>query len=195
MAAGDSISQVKEGDTMMLMATTCLLAATAAAFIPASGAHSAKQDALHSAQSFLQRAAEGQQAEIALGQLASERAGDKQVKQFGAQMIEDHRKAGAEIRQLASKEGVVLPTELTVKHKDKQEQFSRLSGSEFDRAYIGYMLRDHRKDVKEFERHAKAIKDPEVLHWAEGTLPLLKEHLRQAQKIASAIGIDAPAAR
>jgi putative membrane protein len=180
---------------MMLMATTWLLAATAAAFIPASGAQNAKQDALHSAQSFLQRAAEGQQAEIALGQLASERAADRQVRQFAAQMMQDHRKAGVEIRRLASKEGVVLPTELTVKHKDKQAQFSRLSGSEFDRAYMGYMLKDHRKDVKEFERNAKAIKDPEVLHWAEGTLPILKEHLRQAQDIASAIGIDAPAAQ
>lgn len=57
------------------------------------------------------------------------------------------------------------------------------------------MLRDHRKDVKEFERNVKAIKDPQVLHWAEGTLPLLKEHLRQAQQIAAAIGLNMPAAR
>jgi putative membrane protein len=180
---------------MMFTATAWLVAATAAAFIPASGSQRGKQDAQHFSQSFLQRAAEGQEAEIVLGQLASERAGDRQVKQFGAQMIEDHRKASAEIRHLASKEGVVLPTELTRKHRDKQEEFSGLSGSEFDRAYIGYMLRDHRKDVKDFERQAKAIKDPEVLHWAEGTLPLLKQHLRQAQHIASAIGIDARAAQ
>ena len=26
--------------------------------------------------------------------------------------------------------------------------------------------------------------------WAEGTLPLLKQHLRQARQIASSIGID-----
>jgi putative membrane protein len=180
---------------MVLMTTAWLLAATAAAFLPASGAQSTKQDAQHSARSFLQRAAEGQQAEIALGQLAFERAGDRQVKQFGAQMIEDHRKAHAEIRQLASKEGIVLPTQLTGKHKDKQEEFARLSGGEFDRAYLEYMLRDHRKDVKEFERHAKAITDPQVQHWAEGTLPLLRQHLRQAQRIASAIGMDGPASK
>jgi|RhiMetdeSRZDD1v2_1073273.scaffolds.fasta_scaffold112291_3 putative membrane protein len=180
---------------MMVAATAWLLVATAAAFIPASGAHSAKQDAKQSAQAFLQKAAEGQQAEIILGQLASERAGHRQVKQFGAQMIEDHRKASTEIRQLAAKEGVTLPTDLTDRHKDRREQFAQLSGSEFDRAYIGYMLRDHRKDVKEFERNVKAIKDPQVLHWAEDTLPLLKEHLRQAQQIAAAIGLDMPVAR
>ena len=74
-----------------------------------------------------------------LGQLASELAGDHQVKQFGAQMMEDHRKTRSEIQQLASKEGVTLPTELTGKHKDKQEQFARLSGREFDRAYMPFM--------------------------------------------------------
>jgi putative membrane protein len=172
-----------------------LVASTAAAFIPASGAQGAKQETVPSAHSFLQKAAEGQQAEIALGQLASERAEDQQVKKFGAQMIKDHRKANLEIQQLASKEGVLLPTELTGKHKDMQEQFARLTGREFDRAYMGYMLRDHRKDVKEFERHVKAIKDPQVQHWAEGTLPLLKQHLRQAQQIAGSIGIEPSAAR
>jgi hypothetical protein len=55
---------------------------------------------------------------------------------------------------------------------------------------MGYMLRDHRKDVKEFERHVKAVKDPQVQQWAEGTLPLLKQHLRQARQIASSIGLE-----
>jgi len=175
---------------MISAAAAWLVAATAAAFIPASGSHGANQEAKPSAQSFLQKVAEGQQAEIVLGQLASELAGDHQVKQFGAQMMEDHRKTRSEIQQLASKEGVTLPTELTGKHKDKQEQFARLSGREFDRAYMGYMLRDHRKGVKEFERHVKAINNSQVQQWAEGTLPLLKQHLRQAQQIASSIGIE-----
>jgi putative membrane protein len=178
---------------MMATAAAWLLAVAAAAFLPASG-HQGARDAKPSAQSFLQKAAEGQQAEIVLGRLASERAGDEQVKQFGSQMMQDHRKASAEIQQLASKEGVVLPTDLTEKHKEKQEEFSRLSGREFDRAYIQYMLHDHRKDVKEFERHVKAIIDPQVQQWAEGALPLLKQHLRQAQQIASSIGIGAAAA-
>jgi putative membrane protein len=179
---------------MMSTAAAWLLAATAAAFIPASGTQGAR-DAKPSAQSFLQKAAEGQHAEIVLGQLASERASDQQVKQFGSHMMEDHRKTSAEIQQLASKDGVVLPTELTGRHNDKKEEFGRLSGREFDRAYIEYMLRDHRKDVKEFERHVKTIKDPQVQQWAEGTLPLLKQHLRQAEQIASSIGIQAAAAR
>jgi putative membrane protein len=172
-----------------------LLATTAAAFIPASGGQSAKAETKSTAQAFLQKAAEGQQAEIVLGELASKRAGNAQVKQFGEKMIEDHRKARAEIQQLASREGVALSSELTGKHKDKHELFARLSGSEFDRAYMKHMLRDHRKDVKEFERNVKAINDPQVQQWAEGTLPVLKQHLRQAQQIASVIDMDTSAGR
>jgi putative membrane protein len=172
-------------------AVASLLLSTTAAFLPASGSQG--HDAKSSARSFLQKAAERQHIEIALGQLASELAGDKQVKQFGVQMIEDHRKASAEIEQLASKEGVVLSTELTGKHKNEQEQFARLSGNDFDRAYMGSMLRDHRRDVKEFERQVKGITDPQVQQWAEATLPLLKHHLRQAQQIAGAIGLNAEA--
>lgn len=171
--------------------TAWLLMATAAAFLPATGGQSAKKDTIPNAQSFLEKAAEGQQAEIAMGRLASERAGDEQVKQFGTQMMEDHQKASKEIQLLAIKEGVVLPTELTGKHKDKQEEFAQLSGDAFDRAYIRYMLRDHQKDVKEFERHSKAIRAPRVQRWAEETLPLLRQHLQTAQRIASSIGVVA----
>ncbi len=174
--------------------TMAVLMATAAAFIPASGMHGAR-DPKSTIQEFLQKAAEGQQVEIAFGQLAAERAGAEEVKEFAVQMMDDHRKTSVEIRQLASKEGVTLPGELTGKHKNKKEEFARLSGTDFDRAYMRYMLRDHMKDVKEFERSAKAIKDPQVQRWAEGTLPLLKQHLRKAQQVASSIGMNSNTGR
>jgi putative membrane protein len=180
---------------MIRAVTVWILTATAAAFIPATGVQSVKEDTKSSAQSFIEKAAEGQQVEIILGQLAAERAGDEQVKQFGAQMAEDHQKANQEIEQLASKEGVQLPMHLTGKHKNKKEKISQLSGKEFDRAYMTYMLRDHAKDVQEFERGAHALKNPQIQQWAEGTLPVLKQHLQKARQIASSIGIDLKPAR
>jgi putative membrane protein len=175
--------------------TMWMMTATAVAFIPATGGQSAKEDTSSSAQSFIEKAAERQQVEIILGQLAAERGGDEKVKQFGVQMVEDHQKANQEIEQLASKEGVELPRHLTGKHKDKKEKFSQLSGTEFDRAYMTYMLRDHAKDVKEFERGAHALKNPQVQQWAKGTLPVLKQHLQKARQIAGSIGIDQKPAR
>jgi putative membrane protein len=179
---------------MLQTITLSVMMATAAAFIPASGVQSAR-DPKPTTREFLEKAAEGQQLEIAFGQLAAERAAAEEVKEFGVQMMDDHRKTSAEIRQLASKEGVTLPVELTGKHRDKKDEFARLSGSDFDRAYMRYMLRDHRKDLKAFERSAKAINNPQVQEWAKGTLPLLRQHLRKAQQVAASIGMNSNTGR
>jgi Domain of unknown function (DUF4142) len=71
---------------MMPAMTVWIVMATVVAFIPATGMQSAKQETKSSALSFIEEAAEGQQVEIALGQLASEQAGDEQVKRFGSQI-------------------------------------------------------------------------------------------------------------
>lgn len=144
---------------------------------------------------FLMKAAGAQKAEIALGQMATERGESDKVKQFGQRMIDDHQKAGKEVKQLASQEGVELPVEIPAMQKEKAKKFSQLSGKEFDRAYIRYMLHDHMKDVTEFEHSAKELKDAQVQQWASATLPVLKEHLKIAKNIADDLGIDAKKAQ
>lgn len=73
------------------------------------GAAGAKQAAPSEAASFLGQAAGSQQSEIELGQLAMQKAGNEQVKQFGTRLVQDHQKAQQEIRQLATKERRVPP--------------------------------------------------------------------------------------
>jgi len=177
---------------IMLMS---VVTAFAVGFVPANGVLAAKQEQQKpTVESFLMKAAEGQQAEILLGKLAGERAGDDQVKQFATKMIEDHQKAKQEVQQIAMKDNVQLPSQLNERHKQKQEQLSQLSGKDFDRAYIQYMLRDHSKEVKEFEQSAQTLQDQDVKQWASGALPVLKEHLQHAKTIASALGIPSPQA-
>ena len=141
--------------------------------------------------SFLQHAAEGQQSEIDLGQLALQKAGNEQVKQFGARMIEDHTKARQEVQQLASKGGIQLPNQPGRSHKDIKDQLSKLSGKEFDRTYMTAMLREHAKEMKELEQQSLMEKNPDVRQWAAGAVPVVKEHLTKANTIASSLGIAA----
>ncbi|HET8721354.1 MAG TPA: DUF4142 domain-containing protein [Nitrospira sp.] len=56
-------------------------------------------------QSYLQKVIEGQQAQLALGQLAVHKASSDQVKHYGAHMIEDHQRASEKLQKLISKEG------------------------------------------------------------------------------------------
>ena len=65
---------------------------------------------------FLQKAIQGQLAVVALGKLALKKASRKEVKDFGAEIIEDHQYASQELRELSAKEGIYLPVQLDSKH-------------------------------------------------------------------------------
>lgn len=137
---------------------------------------------------FLEHAAVAGMAEVELGQMAQQKAASDQVKQFGARMVQDHGRANDELKALASAKGLTLPTELDRHHRREAEKLQKLSGAEFDRAYVDSMLKDHKKDVKDFEKQAKSAKDPDVKAFAGKTLPVLQEHLKMVQSLHDAMG-------
>jgi putative membrane protein len=82
---------------------------------------------------------------------------------------------------------VDLPQQPSAKHKAIKTRLSKLSGEDFDRAYMAEMLRDHKEDVADFTRESKSAHDPEVKSFATETLPTLQEHLKQAQTVMPAL--------
>ena len=137
--------------------------------------------------SFVQKAAIGGMAEVQMGQLAQQKAGSDQVKQFGTRMVEDHSKANDELKQVASSKGISLPADLDSKHKGKMQKLERLSGAQFDRAYMDDMVADHKEDVAEFQKQAKSGSDADVKGFASKTLPTLQEHLTMAESTDKAV--------
>jgi len=133
---------------------------------------------------FIRDAAQGGMAEVELGKLATERASSDDVKKFGQRMVDDHTKAGDQLKQVASGEGVQLPQGLSVKDKLTKERLSKLSGEQFDKAYMADMVKDHTQDVADFQRESQSGKDPAVKDFASQTLPTLQDHLKQAKEIA-----------
>lgn len=133
---------------------------------------------------FVRDAAQGGMAEVELGKLATEKASSDDVKKFGQRMIDDHSKAGDQLKQVASSEGLQLPQSLSAKDKMTKEHLSKLSGEQFDKAYMSDMVKDHTQDVAEFQRESQSGKDPAVKDFASQTLPTLQDHLKQAKEIA-----------
>jgi len=130
---------------------------------------------------FIEKAAEGGMAEVKLGQLAAQKAGADQVKQFGQRMVDDHGKANDQLKQLASTKGVTLPADLDKSTQREYDKLSKLSGPDFDREYMKHMVSDHKKDVSEFKSEANKAKDADLKQFASSTLPTLQEHLNLAQ--------------
>ena len=136
---------------------------------------------------FAQKAAIGGLAEVQLGTLAQQKASNAQVKQFGSHMVEDHSKANDELKQIASAKGLALPTDLDATHKSKVAKMEKLSGAEFDRAYMDEMVADHKKDVAEFRKQSTSGKDNDLKAFAGKTLPTLEAHLKMAQSTDAAV--------
>jgi len=158
-----------------------LAIAAAAAIISTTGTHAAKPDVKPNTQTFLMKAAEEQEAQVALGQLAGQQAKNPRVKQFGEEMIAGHKKLIRELDELAAARGIKLPSELADDDKRTRKELSQLSGHAFDRTYLQYILRDHQNYVNEFEESIQTVEDAEVLRWAHKTLPMLRAHVEEAR--------------
>jgi putative membrane protein len=132
---------------------------------------------------FMTDAATGGMEEVELGRLAAQKAQSADVKKFGQKMVDDHSKANNELKELAAKKGVTLPTDMKDEQKEDKDKLSKLSGADFDKEYMKMMVDDHDKDVKAFQDEAADGGDADVKSFASKTLPTLQEHQRMAKEI------------
>ncbi len=137
---------------------------------------------------FVQHAAMAGMAEVKMGQAASTKAADAQVKSFASRMVTDHTAANDELKSLAAKKGWTLPSELDAMHKQSWEKMAAMSGADFDRHYANHMRQDHHKAVALFEAAAQKATDADLRAWAEKTLPTLREHMTMAEALPVGTG-------
>src|SRR5256886_16850851 len=155
----------------------------------ATTSQSTKQDGAMASgdRKFVEKAASGGMLEVQMGQLAQQKASSDQVKQFAARVAEDHAKANDELKQIATAKGAQVPAALEKGQQKDLEKLQKLSGSDFDRAYMKQMVSDHKGDVSAFEKEAKSGKDAELKSFAAKTLPTLQEHKQLAQTTYDAV--------
>ncbi|MEN3371373.1 MAG: putative rane protein [Verrucomicrobiota bacterium] len=122
---------------------------------------------------FMQAAAKGGLMEVEMGKMAQKQGKSADVKSFGSRMVTDHTKANNQLKSLAKKKGVNLDS--------AAPKMEKMGDATFDKDYMAAMVKDHEKDVGEFEAEAKNGSDPDVKAWASKTLPTLKKHLELAK--------------
>jgi putative membrane protein len=135
---------------------------------------------------FFKVAAHSGLAEVRLGELAQKNAGGAEVKEFGSMMVSDHTRLNDELSALAGQKGVTLPKELSSKHQALVSKLSKLSGSDFDKAYASEMLKDHKKDIALFQATMERTNDAELKALTERSLPILRRHLQAAEQLNKA---------
>jgi len=132
---------------------------------------------------FWTKAAQGGMAEVELAKLALQKSQNADVKKFAQMMVTDHTKANTELKALATKKNVVLPTDIG-SHKSTMDDLSKLSGADFDKAYVDAMVDDHEEDVDLFDDNTDNS-DADIKAFTTKTLPTLKAHLEMIKGIQS----------
>jgi putative membrane protein len=110
-------------------------------------------------------------------------------------MVDDHSKANDKLKQIASNKGLNIPGDLKRADSKEAKRLGKMSGADFDREYMKYMVKDHESDVKDFEKEAKSGKDADIKGFASETLPTLQEHLKMARTTDSAVRGNKTAAK
>ena len=130
---------------------------------------------------FVTKAADDGHDEVALAELAAQRASNAEVKNFAEKLVSEHQSVNSELTQIAGQKNVKIDTD-----NDKDRAYKRLSkksGADFDQEFVEHMIDEHEKDIKMFEKAATDAKDPDVKSFAAKHVDHLKEHLQQAQSL------------
>lgn len=144
-------------------------------------------------QQFADKATISNMFEIESSKVALEMATGDDAKAFAQHMIDDHTKAGEEMKAAAEAQGDInLPAALDAEHQGKVDQLKGLSGEQFDSEYLSMQLAAHENAVALFDDYSKNGAEGELKAFAQKTLPTLQAHLADVQQIVG--GEAAPVA-
>lgn len=137
---------------------------------------------LENASDFAVKVAEGGMVEVEFSKLAQKKTTNADVKKLAAMMIEDHTKANNELKALAKTKNITLPKAIGEGRQKDMQDLSAKTGADFDKAYVTYMVKDHKEDIRLFERQSNKGEDADTKSWAAKTLPTLRHHLEMVEQ-------------
>lgn len=153
------------------------------------GAMGATADSSAMDKRFLEEASAGGMAEIQFGELASEKASSDKVKAYGQKMVTDHTSLNNQLKPFADKAGVVPPTDLKAEDKAEYDKLNGLSGQDFDREYVAFMMRDHKQDQTDFRREAAVTTNPQLKMAVQKGEKVISEHKQMIDKMGASMGV------
>jgi putative membrane protein len=107
-------------------------------------------------------------------------------------MIADHEMLGRDMKPLAAKLGAKPATGPSIADRAKYEELKLKSGTDFDRAYVEAMVKDHNDDLKKFIDEEQKTTNPDVKAAVAKAENTIKQHTEMIDNIAHMGGIQTP---
>jgi putative membrane protein len=122
-------------------------------------------------------------AEVQLGELAAQRGDDARVRDYGTRLKRDHSAQVAEIERMLKPLQVTTPVEPSAQAQTHHAALARLSGEQFDAAFVEMMIASHTEAIEKYGAQTHANPDRTLSDFASRTLPVLREHLAVAESL------------
>lgn len=153
--------------------TILLILAAPAAFAAVSAAD----------RSFLDREARGISYELAIAQLAVQKATRNDIKAYAQRIIAEHAQEDAMLKQIAQNQGVSLPAGMTHDEQTRFADLQGLQGAAFDRAYVAEMVRASAEDERDLTEGAQGSHDLGIRAYANRFGAVAAEHEHAARQL------------
>lgn len=114
--------------------------------------------------------------EVKLARLGQQRASNSELKDVASVLEKEHEVVLNDIKSLASRKGITVPTEENGDSKDKLKELTDEKSSLFDKEWCETLMDNHRTSITKFENAEKDISDPDLKSFVTSVLPKLRTH-------------------
>lgn len=141
---------------------------------------------------FLYWASDSGMADAALSRLASHKAQDAAVKAFAQHALGTYEHAAAQLRALASENGVSPPRQVDKDEHDLHDNLAATSGADFDHLFLRTLIGDTRKMITLYDQEAVTGENTAILGFVAITQPSLRQLDDAARRIDLTLPETAP---
>jgi len=137
-------------------------------------------------QKFIVAANEAGVTEIKAASIAENNSKNSRVLDFAKMMVNDHVRAGQELKKIAIEKYVSVTDTISKEHQAMLGNLMKQTGPAFDKAYMQMMVTDHDKVIQLFNEVAENT-DKKLVDFSNKTTPTLKIHLDSAKAINASL--------
>lgn len=143
----------------------------------------------HSDKEFLEKASQGNVAEVEIAKLALKKSTNSDVRAFAQRMIKDHQTLGKKMAPLMVDAGVKPSVSLDTEHQHLYNKLNGLSGADFDKQYVEAMDKDHHEDLKDFQDEVSSTQVPALKTAVASGEKVIAEHTEMIDSLAKKMGV------
>lgn len=139
---------------------------------------------------YVEKAAIGNLFEIQASMLALKQGDSGALKTFAAQMITDHTNASNALEagvKSASLQATQIPSKLDKAHEAKLNDLRKVTGRDFDAAYLQAQLAGHQDALKLHRDYTQKGDNPVLQKTAANAADITEHHLQELQRISQSV--------